>query len=98
MILLLLACAHPTACESYVAAVAECAVARGVDPALYDADAVCAEWDDTREDHYGEWYTCRASAYAGEDCTTDAGWAAAIQADACCTPPGGSPSSDPTCP
>lgn len=101
ILLLLAACGSPadtgSSCDAYVAAVSTCAVAHGAPADAYDVDAICAGWDDERDAYYGEWYRCRAAAYDGADCTTDAGWAEATLADACCTPPGGEPSDDPSC-
>ena len=97
-LLLLLAGCHPqNACEAYVGALTTCATARGASPTLYDPEAVCVDWDDAHDDHYGEYYACREAAYAGADCSSDDGYAEALAAEACCAPPGATPDED-ACP
>ena len=86
--LLLSGCGLPNACERYVGAVATCATAHGGSASLYDPHAVCADWDDAHDDHYGVYYDCRTAALVNADCTTDDGFAAALAAEACCAPPG----------
>lgn len=88
LLALLAGCHKQNACEGYVGAVTTCATARGVSASLYDGDAICAAWDDAHDDHYGEYYACRTAAYADADCASDAGYAAAQAAEACCPPPG----------
>ena len=97
LLLLVLGCARPDACEAWAEAARDCAVASGADPAAYDLAATCSGWDDDLEAHYGAWYRCQADAYADADCSTGSGYAAAQTAAACCTPPGAEPADVPEC-
>ena len=74
-------------CGRLANAIAACGVAHGVPASVYAADA-CADWDEEMDRVLGPSYTCRAEVWENADCSSDAGWAAALQADACCAPPG----------
>ncbi len=85
MLFLFLACATGDSCRDYITALSDCEVASG-GSTVYDADATCGEWTAEQESEFGEWYQCKAEAYAGVDCSVTTEREAAVgTAEACGT-------------
>lgn len=85
MLLWLLACAPSDSCRDYITALSDCAEAAG-DSTVYDAEATCGEWTAEQEAEFGDWYACKAEAYAGADCVDAAAReAASAEAESCAT-------------